>query len=167
MFLCYTGITVSFSNRVSPGHSSIGLRGRWRKKGTGKKQMLCTAWSPADLTDRTAGACATASSYKEHTDHLRLPLYHSSEMLKLTFFSPTKLIKILHNTLKFNKISLCFVDNYLTVGNLQMSALPWLKWMLDPLYYLLFFYKAISQDIHSCMWDDSSGKNFISIPLKN
>lgn len=43
MFLHFLGLTESFSNRVSPGHSSIGLRGRRRKKGKGKKQMLCTA----------------------------------------------------------------------------------------------------------------------------
>lgn len=167
MFLHSLGITVSLSNTVSPGHSSIGLRGRWRKKGKSKKQMLCTAWSPADLTDRTAGACATASSYKEHTDHLRLPLYHSIEMLKLIFFLPTELIKILHNTLKFNKISLVLMDNYLNVENLQISALAWLRWMFDPLHYSPFFYKTVSQDINFCTLDDFPGENFISIPFKN
>lgn len=55
--------------------------------------MLSTAWSPADPRGRAAGACATANSYKEHTDHLGLPLYHSSEMVKLTFYLPQNLSK--------------------------------------------------------------------------
>lgn len=59
------------------------------------------------------------------------------------------------------------MDNYLNVGNLQISALAWLRWMFDPLYYSPFFYKTVSQDIHFCILDYFLGENFISIPLKN